>query len=373
MSVMKVDRFADNILDYLATKEQVIISKSIKWHIIIMAVTEKEKELIAIGISVVAGCKPCTSHHLKAAKNVGASDTEIEEAATTAILVRERATAVMKQFCLSRLGRPREIRGKTDQTTIARKTNRITELISIGAAYAVNCTTSIRKHLDAAKSLGIGQEDVIEIIKLSTFIKGRGAYHVEKYQPPERDKRIFLFLDLRNSTAIAEQLGHIVYSRFIRSCYHDLSDIVINYQAQIYQYVGDEVVLSWDIESGISGNNCLALFFAFANKLEEKRADYEKQFGVAPSFRGGMDVGLVVKAEVGDIKKETAYHGDVLNTAARLQELCKTYGQKLLISERLNNIVTPNISFSTRLLDDVVLRGKTEKVGVYTIEWKDMH
>lgn len=192
------------------------------------------------------------------------------------------------------------------------------------------------------------------------------ALVVGRYHHPKIENRIFLFLDLKGSTTIAEQLGHIRYSRFIRSCFHDLTDLVVRYGAQIYQYVGDEVVLSWQANS-LDRDDCLQIFFAFEHRLRQRRADYEAQFGVVPVFRGGMDMGTVTAAEVGDIKREIAYHGDVLNTAARLQELCKTYEEDLLISERVNTALGSHPHFEARLRGEVALRGKTHPVGVYSI------
>ena len=69
-----------------------------------------------------------------------------------------------------------------------------------------------------------------------------------------------MFMDLRGSTAIAEKLGHHKYSEMMQSCFHDLTSIVINYKASIYQYVGDEVVLTWEKERGITNNNCIKAF-----------------------------------------------------------------------------------------------------------------
>jgi adenylate cyclase len=192
------------------------------------------------------------------------------------------------------------------------------------------------------------------------------ALMVGRYHHPQVENRVFLFLDLKSSTTIAEQLGHIRYSRFIRSCFHDLTDLVVRYDAQIYQYVGDEVVLSWQANGSVR-DDCLQIFFAFGERLRQRRADYEARFGVAPVFRGGMDMGNVTAAEVGDIKREIAYHGDVLNTAARLQELCKTYGEDLLISGRVNAALGPNPHFVARLQGEVALRGKTQPIGVYSI------
>jgi adenylate cyclase len=76
-----------------------------------------------------------------------------------------------------------------------------------------------------------------------------------KYCTPKIENRIFMFMDLRGSTAIAEKLGHNKYSKLMQNCYHDLTDVVINYKASIYQYVGDEVVLCWDMKDGLKDLN----------------------------------------------------------------------------------------------------------------------
>ncbi|MCB0535829.1 MAG: hypothetical protein KDD14_26735, partial [Saprospiraceae bacterium] len=65
-----------------------------------------------------------------------------------------------------------------------------------------------------------------------------------KYHKPREEERIFMFLDLKSSTTIAEQLGHIHFSRFIQDCFFDLTEVVLRHKVDIYQYVGDEAVLS---------------------------------------------------------------------------------------------------------------------------------
>ena len=84
-----------------------------------------------------------------------------------------------------------------------------------------------------------------------------------KFYNPHEEERIFMFLDLVGSTTIAEKLGHKTYSHFLRHCFHDLTEIVLKYQAEIYQYVGDEVVLSWKEKNGLERMNCIKTFFAF--------------------------------------------------------------------------------------------------------------
>ena len=188
-----------------------------------------------------------------------------------------------------------------------------------------------------------------------------------RYQHPHLENRLFLFLDLNGSTAIAERLGPKEYSRFVRQCFHDLTDIVLHYGAQIYQYVGDEVVLSWLAGNPEATTRCIHSFFAFEKKLREKKDWYDRQFGVYPLFRGGVEAGPVTATEVGDIKREIAFHGDTLNTAARLLDLCKEFGQDLLVSGSVEKAVSKSPGFVTQWQGEIALRGKRNKIPVYSI------
>lgn len=189
-----------------------------------------------------------------------------------------------------------------------------------------------------------------------------------KYHKPKDEFRIFLFLDLKDSTSIAEKLGHNRYSQFIQSCYHDLTDFIIKYRADIYQYVGDEVVLSWIDRGNINLLSGIKLYFDYKEILIKKNMFYINKFGVVPEFKGGMDYGVVTVTEVGDLKRELAYHGDVLNTAARIQAMCKEYGADLLISENLEKHITGFENLIFESIGDIILRGKESKTKVYKVE-----
>jgi len=192
---------------------------------------------------------------------------------------------------------------------------------------------------------------------------------IGKYSTPKIENRIFMFMDLRGSTAIAEKLGHHKYSEMMQSCFHDLTSIVINYKASIYQYVGDEVVLCWKIKDGLKDLNCIKAYFAFDKKLQSREEYYLSNFNVKPFFKCGIDCGEVTVAEIGDIKREIAYHGDVLNTAARIEKLCTQQKKKMLISEYLEKELPKELNgFSKEFINDFELRGKKEKIKIYSIE-----
>lgn len=188
-----------------------------------------------------------------------------------------------------------------------------------------------------------------------------------KFYSPKEVERIFMFLDLKSSTSIAEKLGHIRYSNLIQDCFQDLS-IVRKYQAEIYQYVGDEVVLTWNKNIGISDFNCLKAFFVFKARLVGKSDYYLHQYGLVPEFKAGLNIGQIVMAEVGQIKREIAYHGDTINTASRIQEACSNFGKELLISEDLYQNLDKKNGFNMVQIGDILLKGKTRKVKIYSVE-----
>lgn len=187
----------------------------------------------------------------------------------------------------------------------------------------------------------------------------------EFYEPKE-DERIFMFLDLRSSTTIAETLGHIKYSKLIQDCFQDLR-VVKKYRAEVYQYVGDEAVLTWEKSIGLSGANCLRAYFAFVDQLKSRAEHYHEHYGLVPEFKAGLNVGKITVAEVGGLKTEIAYHGDVINTAARIQEQCNVTGKSLLISEFLYENLQLN-GFSSLHVGEVLLKGKQQTVNIYSVD-----
>jgi adenylate cyclase len=189
-----------------------------------------------------------------------------------------------------------------------------------------------------------------------------------KYHHPKEEKRIFMFIDLKSSTTYAEKLGHIKYSELIQDCFFDLTDVVANNDANIYQYVGDEVVLSWDFSNGLKNNNCINAYFDCMKVVGKRIKYYEKKYGMVPEFKAGLSSVYATVAEVGELKKELAYHGDVLNTASRVQGLCNKYNKSLLIFEELENNRLVNSNHNKELIESIELSGKLQPVNIYSIE-----
>lgn len=190
-----------------------------------------------------------------------------------------------------------------------------------------------------------------------------------KYLRPFEEYRIFMFLDMRDSTTIAEQLGTIQYSRFIQDCFRDFTRVIETHRPEVYQYVGDEVVLTWQPEVGLTNFNCLRACYAFNEILQAKREHYETEYGIVPTFKAGAHIGRVRVAEIGVIRRDIAYHGDVMNTTARIQSQCNSLGYELLISEALWRELpkrTEGLSFQP--ITEVALKGKELPVNLVGVK-----
>ena len=213
---------------------------------------------------------------------------------------------------------------------------------------------------------------IFSLLKIANDKFGPGVFLnmlLGKYKRPKEEERILMFVDLKDSTTIAEKLGHETYSKFIQDCFIDLNSILRTYEADIYQYVGDEAVLSWNNKKGFRKNNCVNLFFAFRDKLDNKQMYYKQKYNHVPKFKAGLHCGKLMIAEVGTVKKELAYHGDVINTAARIQGLCNTYKSELLVSQSLLEKSFITLKYEATLLGDLELKGKKEKLKIYAITY----
>lgn len=193
------------------------------------------------------------------------------------------------------------------------------------------------------------------------------------YYQPKSEERIIMFLDLKSSTSAAEKIGDLKYSKMIQECFRDITESVRAFQANIYQYVGDEVILVWTTKEGVQNQNCLRLFFHFQNLLDKKEAHYTKNYRWKPEFKAGIHWGNTVTTEVGFIKKDIAFHGDVLNTAARIQDKCNELQERLLISKKLEERFHGSIGKGFELVEyqDVDLKGKMDNQDIVGVRLND--
>ena len=195
------------------------------------------------------------------------------------------------------------------------------------------------------------------------------SFLLGKYFQPKREERVFMFLDLRASTQIAEKLGERRYFEFLKELYKDVTPGILQAKGEIYQYVGDEIVVSWKLESGRAYSSCVDCYFNIAQLISDRSGYYQRTYdGILPEFKAGMHAGYAMVGEIGIVKREIAYSGDVLNTTARIQAKCNELGVNLLLSDYLLDKIALPPDYQPRSLGAIELRGKQEAIGLFTIQ-----
>lgn len=190
-----------------------------------------------------------------------------------------------------------------------------------------------------------------------------------KYYYPIVEKRIFMFIDLKSSTSLAEKLGHKMFSQLIQDCFYELS-VFNQFSGDIHKYVGDEAIISWKVNYPTSYS--IASFFAYKAKLQQKEQYFNKEYEVIPEFKAGIHWGEITVMEIGNTKREIAFLGDTMNTTARIQNVCNEYDAELLISEDVFKRLNSNGEWDIEKICQVHLKGKENDLEIYSVHQREL-
>jgi adenylate cyclase len=187
-----------------------------------------------------------------------------------------------------------------------------------------------------------------------------------RYVNPKTENRIVMFIDLSESTAIAEKLGHTQYFKFIREFIYQVSNALIEYGGRIYQYVGDEIVVSWPY-SAKNLKRCLKAVIEARRNINRESTRFKRDFDTIPEFRVGIHVGEVTVGEIGVIKKDLAMSGDTMNTTARIRSACSDMNKKFIVSKDFIEKSTLE-DFQAESLGLVELKGKRKEIELFHLK-----
>ncbi len=187
-----------------------------------------------------------------------------------------------------------------------------------------------------------------------------------RYIKPRKERRIVIFLDLKNSTPIAEALGSTRYFDFIREFISHISNALAEYDANIYQYVGDEVVASWK-SSRRNARKCFSALIEAQRSIQKQGTHFRRLYGFVPEFRVGIHEGEVTIGEIGVVKKDLAMSGDTMNTTARIRTASSTLGHKFLTSQNFLDLL-PLKNWQALPLGAIELKGKKGGVELFAVK-----
>lgn len=212
---------------------------------------------------------------------------------------------------------------------------------------------------------------IVFIIEMSTLLGPgvlsdimRGRYHT-----PRQERRLLLFLDMRNSTSIAERIGDLAFHRLLNRCFTDLTEAVLAWDGIVHKYVGDEMIVTWPLGDG-NGKDPAGAYAAVVEaraRLQQLGDRYQAEFGVIPEFRAILHAGPVVAGEMGEVKREIVLLGDTVNTTAKIEQVSKTLPDSVVISAEALAAAALPAGMTSRPLGNFPLPGKTVAVDLYSL------
>ena len=214
---------------------------------------------------------------------------------------------------------------------------------------------------------------LVNFIRMISRKMGQGmllSYIRGTYYRPVHQARIIMFINVVDSKKLAHELGPHNLHRFLNDLFYDLTDPVISNQGIIYEYIEDLVVITWAIDKGLRNAKCVRTFFDFKKALEFNAEKYLNKYGIVPKIQASLHTGSVVRAEIGEVKTQIVFHGDTMNTTARILSKCNELKTDLLASEQLIRMIGLPRIYEKVSVGDINLRGKQEPLKLFEINDK---
>jgi adenylate cyclase len=210
---------------------------------------------------------------------------------------------------------------------------------------------------------------ISEFLQMRRVIGGRTLTNLMlgRYHAPVREERVFMLVDIKGSTALAERFGDERAHAVIASVFFDIDQPILEHGGEVYSYVGDELIASWPLARGVQNARCLHCCLAICATLARRADHYRHTFGTAPDIRVALHAGPIVAGECGDAKLSIVYLGDTLNTAARIEEAAKTLGHDYLISYALLARLALPPCLRSDPLGPVRLRGRAQPIVLHSL------
>ena len=177
-----------------------------------------------------------------------------------------------------------------------------------------------------------------------------------------------LFSDVRSFTTITETLGAQGTVSLINDYFTVMVDCIQNEGGMLDKFIGDAMMAIFGTpfpheDDPDRGVRAAIEMMVQLKQFNERRV---KQGLMTIDHGMGLNTDSIVSGNIGSPKRmDYTVIGDVVNLAARLESACKQYGARILISENTFNSL--KATYRTREIDRVIVKGKTEPVGVYEV------
>ncbi len=193
-----------------------------------------------------------------------------------------------------------------------------------------------------------------------------------KYVTPVTQNKIVMFLQIANTGNFLDKLGRGRFNDFLNDFIFDITEPLLTYRAEIYEYFDDQIIVMWNLKSGISNAGCIRAFFEAKNNLIQKKEDYIVKYNAFPRIQAAIHAGAVIKGEIGVVKSTIKYSGDLMNSTSRLLEQCVQNDREFLIEAKLKDKIVLPVILEYDYVGKFLPKGKSQEIDFYSINEKTM-
>jgi adenylate cyclase len=177
-----------------------------------------------------------------------------------------------------------------------------------------------------------------------------------------------LFSDIRGFTTLTEHLGATGTVAFLNEYFALMVDVITKYEGMLDKFIGDAIMAAFGLPISHDDDEDRAVQSAIAMIRECRRWSAQRvKSDLLPVDMGiGINTDMIVSGNIGSAKRmDYTLIGDGVNVASRLESACKAYSARILISD--NTYKRLRGTYRVREVDQVIVKGKTEPVGVYEV------
>ncbi len=185
----------------------------------------------------------------------------------------------------------------------------------------------------------------------------------------EKKEATVLFADLVGFTELAERVEPTVLVRILNGYFERMSDAIAEHRGHVSTFVGDGILAffgvhapnPWQVDDAVRA--ALAMRASLADYNRTLAAEGLPELGVGIGLHRGSGVaGLVGSADL----KQFAFVGPTVNLAARVQDLTRTLGTGILLTESLRERLDPRVVLKP--LPATPVKGVAEPLVLYAVE-----
>lgn len=215
---------------------------------------------------------------------------------------------------------------------------------------------------------------LVNFARLISFKIGRGIltdFFLGRYHQPKQRERIFVFIQIINAGVVLRNSRIEAYHQFVNELFREISITAMRHNGYVYEYVDDQIILYWKSDQRSWPSAIVNFYQDVRRSVKGQENYYLKIYNLIPVLQWGAHGGKVIQAEIGEIKTEIVFHGDVLNTAARIATLERADKDALIFSHYVFEGIRNPKELNIIPIGTIELRGRLQSVPCYSLHYAD--